>query len=92
MTKDDFAIENGFGNYEEMLSNSFTIIYDQGVFWFSTGVHDGWLAWVDMWQCQQQKLGTFKSFEECQIYLLTFYKNAIEELEKIKLNQFDHLC
>lgn len=37
---------NGFDNFEEMLENTFTVIYDDGVCWNATVTQKGWLGWV----------------------------------------------
>lgn len=35
----------GFIDFEEMLENGFTVIYDFGVSWMVTYTHDGWRTW-----------------------------------------------
>lgn len=85
MTKNDFAIKNGFESYEEMLSNSSTIIYDHGTLWLVSSINKGWLAWIDD---PEQELGTFETFEKAQERLI--YTFAEKELEQSQVKEFKH--
>lgn len=89
MDRDDFAIKNGFISYEEMLSNSITIVYDHGISFFATTIHSkGWLAWID--KCPEQVIGIFETLEKAHERL--FYIFAEKEFEQMKIRDSDHLC
>ena len=89
MGRDDFAIKNGFISYEDMLANSFTIVYDHGISFFATNVHNnGWLAWID--KRPEQIIGVFETLEKAHERL--FYVFAEKEFEQMKTKDFDHLC
>jgi len=87
--RDNFAIKNGFINYEEMLYNSITIVYDHGISYFATVIPNNvWLAWID--QRPEQIIGIFESLEKAHEQL--FYIFAEKEFEQMKTKDFEHLC
>ncbi|EGW38257.1 hypothetical protein [Desulfosporosinus sp. OT] len=89
LDRDDFAIKNGFISYEEMLSNSITIVYDYGISYFATTIHDNdWLAWID--KRPEQVIGIFETLEKAHERL--FYVFAEKEFEQMKIRDPDHLC
>lgn len=89
MDRDTFAITNGFISYEEMLFNSITIVYDHGISFFVTSIHNnGWLAWID--KHPEQVIGIFETFEKAHEQL--FYIFAEKEFEQMKMKDFKHLC
>lgn len=89
MSRDDFANKNGFENYDEMLSNSITIVYDHGISFFATSIDsNGWLAWID--NCPEQIIGVFDTLEKAHERL--FYIFAEKEFEQMKMNDLKHLC
>ncbi len=89
MGRDNFAIKNGFPNYEEMLFNSFRVVYDHGISSFATIVHNkGWLAWID--ERPEQVIGIFETLEKAHEQL--FYIFAKKEFELTKTKDSEHLC
>jgi len=89
VSRDDFAIKNGFISYEEMLFNSITVVYDHGISFFTTIIHNiGWLAWID--ERPEQVIGIFETFEKAHEQL--FYIFANKEFEQMRTQDFEHLC
>lgn len=88
MTRNNFAIKNGFTSYEEMLTKSITIIYDHGISHFVTLLGNGWLAWID--EQPEKIIGVFKTLEQAHERL--FYIFAEKELEQVKEKDVKHLC
>lgn len=89
MARDDFALKNGFISYEDMLSNSFTVVYDHGVSFFATVTPDnGWLAWID--ERPEQVIGLFETLEKAHEQL--FYIFAEKEFEQMRRQDWEHLC
>lgn len=79
MGRDNFAIKNGFISYEEMLFNSFTVVYDHGISFFATTIDNNrWLAWID--ERPEQIIGIFETFERAHEQL--FYIFAEKEFNQ----------
>jgi len=89
LSRDDFAIKNGYTSYEEMLFNSIRVVYDHGISSFATIINNkGWLAWID--ERPEQVIGIFETLEKAHEQL--FYIFAEKEFELTKTKDFEHLC
>ncbi|MDR3599711.1 MAG: hypothetical protein P4L49_04405 [Desulfosporosinus sp.] len=89
MSRDNFALKNGFKSYAEMLSNSFTIVFDHGISFFATSIRNNdWLAWID--ERPERVIGIFETLEKAHEQL--FYYFAEQEFEQMKRKDFEHLC
>ena len=81
MGQEELAHKYGFNNYKQMLDSSFTVIYDYGVSWIATIIHDGWLTWVDEYPDRPMK--TFQTFSEASFYLHKVFEEAEASLKEL---------
>ena len=79
MEHEELAHKYGFSNYEEMLENSTTVIFDYGVSWMATCALAGWLTWVD--KCPDLLLETFPTYDEASRYIHAVFEDTEASLK-----------
>lgn len=82
MDKDVFAQRHGFQTFEEMLQESNTVIFDEGVKYLVTKTPKYYLAWLQDYP--EYPLGRFDTFNEAHIFLIAAFKEA-EEASRIDI-------
>ena len=60
MLKDQFAHNNGFSSYEELIESS-TVVFNDTNTWLVTPTQSGFLAWIN--ESLEKPLGYFDTFD-----------------------------
>ncbi len=74
MTKEQFALENGFESYKELLVASTSIIFDHGTNYYITEIDNKWMAWID--DVPIKLIGWFDNFKLAQTFLVVAFKTV----------------
>jgi hypothetical protein len=74
MTKEQFAMDNGFQSYNDLLVASTSIIFDHGTNYYVTEVADKWMAWID--DDPIKLIGWFDNFKLAQTFLIVAFKTV----------------
>jgi hypothetical protein len=73
LKKGQFAWDNGYTTFEEMLTWSTVVFSQYEESWLISPVENGFLAWVDPFY--DQPLGYFKNYEEAEIFIDTLARS-----------------
>ena len=76
MTKEQFAKENGFESYNQLVIASTSIIFDHGINYYVTKAANDWMAWID--DDPIKLIGWFDNFKLAQTFLIVAFKTVAD--------------